>query len=121
VVSALLFATCMSATSSAGAAASRLTHLQVNRTMALPGVVLSPGLYTFQVLNPESSGNAVLVTSGTSNRRAHFLGFTRPVERPRNMPEDQTITVREARAGEPVPITAWYPVGYASGHEFIYE
>ena len=98
---------------------SRLTRIHTHRTMALPGVTLPPGEYTFEIFNSGSSGDAVLVSSN-HQRKAHFLGLTRIVERPRNLPENQVIAVGEAPAGEPVPIKVWYPAGSASGRQFIY-
>ena len=88
--------------------------------MALPGVELTPGAYRFEVANPHTSADAVLVTS-QATRKVHFLGIVQRVERPRNLPANQAITVGEAPAGEPVPITAWYPVGHRSGYRFVYE
>jgi hypothetical protein len=45
--------------------------------MALPSVTLPAGTYSFEIVNPTSSADAVLVTSGTRSRTVHFLGLTR--------------------------------------------
>jgi hypothetical protein len=87
--------------------------------MALPGVTLPPGEYTFELFNHGTSGDTVLVTSDHQHR-VHYLGLTRIVERPRNMRPDQVIAVGEAPVGEPVPIRVWYPAGSSSGRQFIY-
>jgi hypothetical protein len=99
---------------------SRLTRIQFNRTLALPGVTLPPGSYTFEVANPSTAANAVLVSSGPGQPKVYFLGLTQPVARPRNLAKDQVITIGEAPAGEAIPITAWYPIGSSRGHQFIY-
>lgn len=122
VSTATLLAAILAAPTFAGLTASKLTRLQANRTMALPGVTLPPGTYTFEVVNPPTSANVVLVSSqGPNGRKVHFLGLTRPVERPRNLPAAQVITIDEAPAGAPVPIREWYPVGSSSGYQFLYE
>ena len=120
ILGAALLTTVLPVPGAAGNAA-KLTYLQTNAHLALPRVTLPPGSYRFEVVNPASGSTAVLVTSGSVNGRVHFLGLTRRVIRPRHLPEDQVITVGEAPAGQPIPITAWYPNGSASGYEFIYR
>jgi hypothetical protein len=118
---AALLAALAASPGAAGTTAGKTTVLQVNRTMALPGVTLPPGTYAFEVANADTSRNVVLVTSrGSGPRKVHFLGLTRLVDRPRSVPAGQVIAIGEAPTGEPVPITAWYPVGFNSGHQFIY-
>jgi hypothetical protein len=120
VIGTALAALCLSVATDAGTPVSKRTFVKVNRTMALPGVTLPPGAYTFEVANPTSSANVVQVTGGANHRQVHFLGLTRRLDRPKSMPPDQTLSIGEARAGEPVPITAWYPIGFSSGYQFIY-
>ena len=117
---AALVAALVPVASDAGSPSSRLTRIQVNRTLALPGVTLPPGSYTFEVANPSTSANTVMVLSAPGQPQVNFLGLTRPVARPRNLAKDQVITIGEAPAGAPIPITAWYPIGSARGHQFIY-
>jgi hypothetical protein len=115
-----LLATCLAATSDAGSPSSRLTRIHVSRSMALPGVILPPGSYTFEIVNPNSSADVVAVSSGAPPHNVRYLGLTRRIERPRELPANQVIAVREAPAGQPIPITAWFPAGYAAGRQFIY-
>ena len=120
--SAALLAAVLTAPASAGANQSKLTRLTVNRAVALPGVTLPAGTYTFEVANGATSANVVMVSSPSgAGRKVHFLGLTRVIERPHSLPDSQVITIGEAPAGEPVPIRAWFPIGYASGHQFVYE
>lgn len=88
--------------------------------VALPGVVLPAGSYTFEVANPWSSHTVVRVASRDTGR-VHFLGFTRMVPRPADLPADQLISLGEAPRGEAVPIEVWYPGGRSQGHRFIYR
>jgi hypothetical protein len=87
--------------------------------VALPGAVLPAGAYIFEVANPDSSQTVVRV-SHRDTRRVYFAGFTMRVARPGSLPADQVVTVGEARSGEAMPITAWYPRGRLSGHRFVW-
>jgi hypothetical protein len=119
---AALIAAVLTAPVDAGGNQSRLTRLTVNRTMALPGVTLPPGTYTFEIANTVTSANVVMVSSRSAvGRKVHYLGLTHPIERPHNLPGSQVITIGEVPAGEPVPIRAWFPIGYSTGYQFVYE
>ena len=87
--------------------------------VALPGVVLPAGSYEFQQVTPSGSGTVVHVASA-DGRRSYFMGFTRTVDRPRNLPDNRLIQLGESKAGTPPPITAWYPAGDSRGQEFVY-
>jgi hypothetical protein len=54
-------------------------------------------------------------------KKLYFMGFTRSVVRPAELPKGDTVWFGEAPIGEPRPIVAWYPVGDATGHQFIYD
>ena len=119
-VAGTLVALLVSASGDVGASASKRTVVTLSHTMALPGVTLQPGTYAFEVLNPTSSADVVVVKGGGTRGQVRFLGLTRRAERPRSLPANQVLSLGEAPAGEPVPITAWYPTGFSSGHQFIY-
>jgi hypothetical protein len=36
------------------------------------------------------------------------------------MAADQIVSLGEASKGEPMPIRAWYPIGEAYGHRFVW-
>jgi hypothetical protein len=95
------------------------TLVTINRAMALPGVTLQPGAYSFEVINPDTTADVVVVRGGL-DRQVRFQGLTRPADRPRNLPPNQPLSFGEAATGDPLPIRAWYPTGYASGHQFIW-
>lgn len=98
----------------------RLNHLTFNRSVTLPGVVLAPGAYTFEVAVPTGSSDIVRVRS-RDGRRVYYTGFTIGVRRPHGMPADRALTFGEAPAGEAIPITAWYPIGLSTGYQFLYR
>jgi hypothetical protein len=93
-------------------------YLTFSAPVALPGVTLEAGEYSFQV-NTADSGNVVQVRSRQS-RRAVFTGFTLPVERPTALPNDALVTFGEAQPGKPRPIRAWFPIDGNRGYEFLY-
>ena len=92
-------------------------NLTFNRAVALPGVVLAAGTYTFEIPS-EAAYNLVRVKS-VDGRHIYFTKFTREVRRPsdRNV---QHVTLGEAAPGMAPPINAWFPTGEQSGRQFIY-
>jgi hypothetical protein len=121
VTGALLATLIVSTDYRADASASKRTVLTISHAMALPNVTLQPGTYTFEVLNPDSTADVVVVRGGGRANDVRFLGVTRRVDRPRSLAANQALSFGEApRPGEPMPITAWYPIGFSSGHQFIY-
>jgi hypothetical protein len=84
--------------------------------VTLPGTVLAAGTYTFEVVDVGSGPGLILVRDA---ERPRYLGFTITVDRPAKMNAKTVMTFGEAAAGEPVPITAWYPLGSNVGHRFI--
>ncbi|MBI4266573.1 MAG: hypothetical protein HY657_19565 [Acidobacteria bacterium] len=98
---------------------SQINHLTFSQAVALPGVVLPPGTYTFQAGPDGRSPELVIVR--TRDGKGLFLGLTRQVSRPAGMPSSRTVTFGEAAAGEPTPIAAWFLVGSSTGHQFLYR
>jgi len=97
----------------------RITNrLTFSRTVALPGVVLPAGTYTFESAPAGTRPDLVRVVD--ANEKIMFLGFTRLGRRPFNMPENRVITLGEVPAGQPAPIKAWYPAGTSESHEFLW-
>ena len=91
-------------------------QLTFSRPVALPGVVLPAGSYTFDVAT-DTALDVVVVRNRT---KVLYMGFTRTVERPASMSKTAPITLGEASANEAPPITAWYEIGGTIGHEFRY-
>ncbi len=88
--------------------------------VALPGVSLQAGTYTFELADPNASADVVVVMS-RDRSRVYYLGMTERVERPATLSSDKSVTFGEAPRGAPAPITAWYPIGEMRGHRFIYS
>ena len=87
--------------------------------VALPGVSLGSGTYTFEIANPSSGADIVRVLSRDGSR-AYFLGFTRAVKRPRSLPREQAVSLGESAKGTPPPITVWWPENESTGRQFVY-
>jgi hypothetical protein len=104
-----------------------LTASTVNRTeyltfrvpVVLPRVTLAPGTYVFEIANPDSGADIVLVRSKVTNEPL-FMGFTNRIERPASAGAIH-VTLAEAGRGEASRILAWYPAGFGSGREFVYR
>lgn len=84
--------------------------------VALPGVVLPAGSYTFDV----ASNTALDIVVVRNSTKVFYMGFTGMVQRPASMSKTAAITLGEASANAAPPITAWYEVGGTIGHVFRY-
>jgi hypothetical protein len=92
-------------------------RLTFNRPVALPGVVLPPGSYSFDTHwdNPN-----VVIVRNKERSKVFYQGFTTQAHRPEGMSPTTAVTLGEVKANELPPITAWYEIGQALGHEFRY-
>lgn len=93
-------------------------YLTFNRPVRLPGVTLTAGTYIFEIANPMSTADVVIVRS-RDRMRHYYLGLTRPIYRPAGA-SDKIVTFGEAPKGEATPITAWFPAGENVGRQFLY-
>jgi hypothetical protein len=102
---------------SAIALGSHENQLRFNRPVSLPGVVLPAGSYSFDTLwdNP----NLVIVRN-KERSKVFYMGFTTQALRPEGMSPKTAVTLGEVKANEVPPITTWYEIGRALGHEFRY-
>ena len=94
--------------------------LKFSRPVALPGVVLPAGSYSFDLMGSESELDIVVVRDSALGK-VFYMGFTNTVSRPRGMSKDAVITFGEASAKEPPPINTWYEIGDSLGHQFRYR
>jgi hypothetical protein len=92
-------------------------YLTFNGPVALPGVTLPAGTYTFR--SPAIDRNIVQVMD-RGETKSYYMGITRPVSRSRGGTE-LLVTIGEAAARQVPPIQAWFPRGASEGHAFIYE
>jgi hypothetical protein len=92
--------------------------LTFNRPVALPGVVLAAGSYSFDVASPTALD--VVVVRNSKSGKALYMGFATTITRPRGMATNAPIAFGEAPANEARPIAAWYEIGSTTGHQFRY-
>ena len=94
-------------------------RLKFSRPVALPGIVLPAGTYSFDVASPTALD--VVVVRSASRDKVYYMGFTRTVSRPKHVSKETAVAFGEATANEPPPIAAWYEIGDTIGHEFLYR
>jgi hypothetical protein len=97
----------------------RTTHFTFSGVVRLPSVTLPAGTYTFQIANPGTTADVVLVTS-RDRSKVYALQITRLAYRPKSRDLKPAITFGETPAGTPPTVKAWYPAGQTAGREFIY-
>ena len=104
----------------ASTSANHPNFLRVTIPLALPGAVLPPGEYVFEVPNPETSHDVVRVWNRATHQSV-FMGLTRPAPRRLTKAPADPLVLGDSAAGKPTPVLAWYPIGFEDGHEFIYR
>jgi hypothetical protein len=93
-------------------------RLTFNQPVALPGVVLPAGTYSFDVASPTALD--VVVVRNVGRTKTFYMGFTKNVSRPSGMSTAASIVFAEAPATQPRPISRWYEIGTMAGHEFAW-
>jgi len=96
-----------------------VNHVTFSQPVKLPGVTLPAGTYEFE-LGPAGTHRDIVRVSSRGGQ-PYFLGFTREVPRPRNLPSTRVMEFGEAAPGAPAPIAIWYPLNSSSGHAFVYR
>ena len=93
-------------------------YVTFNGPVALPGVTLPAGTYTFRT--PRGVDKNVVQVMDRGETKSYYMGITRPVSRPQRGTQ-LLVTVGEASARQVPPIRAWFPIGQYEGHAFIYD
>ena len=114
---AVLLGSLITSPASAVTSPNRVSYFTFKVPVRLPGKVLPPGTYVFELQGPESA-NVVHVMDRTRSK-AHVIALTQPVERSKEAGLQAVIVFGERQA--PRPITAWYPAGERTGRAFIYQ
>ena len=98
-------------------AISDVSYLTFSGPVSLPGVTLSKGTYIFE--HPSQYAPDVVRVLSRDRKVLYFTAFTRSIPRPEGL-GNRVVLLGEASAGSARPITAWFPVDEAIGHQFIY-
>ncbi len=97
-----------------------VNHLTFSKAVALPGVVLPAGAYTFEAGSDNATRDIVTVRA-RNGQEPLYQGFTREVRRSAGIPRNRMVSFGEAPTGQPTPIVAWYEIDSSTGHEFLYR
>jgi len=93
-------------------------HVTFSGPIALPGVTLPAGTYTFRT--PSDFDKNIVQVMDRGETKSYYMGITRPVSRPRGGTQ-LVVTLGEASARQVPPVQAWFPLGQRDGHAFIYD
>jgi hypothetical protein len=96
----------------------KLTYFTFSAPVELPGIVLPAGTYKFELADPDSSRRVVRV-SDKEGPKVHgtFLSIPNEMMQPAEKP---LVMFKEAPAGAPEAVKAWFYPGEATGFEFVY-
>ena len=97
----------------------RTNYITFNKPVRLPGVVLTPGTYIFELPDPIGAWDVVSVSS-RDRRHVYYAGLTHAVTRPAGLPHDRVLSFDEAPANAAFPIRTWWPLGESTGRQFQY-
>jgi hypothetical protein len=120
VAAAVALGLAVAATESVGSVArGDRTTVSFNRSVALPGVTLAPGTYSFEIVDNAGYLDVVRVRN-SETKNPLFTGFTNKVPRPDRLRGKSAVTLGEAPRNGPAPVKVWYPGDRSDGREFIY-
>jgi len=69
----------------------RTNYITFSKPVRLPGVVLTPGTYIFELPDPMGANDVVSVSS-RDRHRVYYTGFTFTVPRPAGLPHDRIVS-----------------------------
>jgi hypothetical protein len=116
---AAALALCISGSESAQSVPDQRTFFTFSAPVALPGVTLPAGKYTFRLADSQTNRHIVQVFSADGKKIFATL-MAIPAQR-RDIPNDPEIQFRETPADSPAAIDVWYYPGTKTGHEFLYS
>ena len=94
------------------------TYFTFSAPVEMPGIVLPAGTYKFELADPDSSRRVVRVSD---NEGPKVLGTFLSIPNQMLEPADKPLVMfKEAPAGAPEAVKAWFYPGEATGYEFVY-
>ena len=94
--------------------------LTFKTSVALPGVTLPAGVYTFEAPPVASTAGPIVRVTSRNGSRLFYQAYTRPLARPAGLSKDRIVVFGDAAPGEALPIAAWFPVDSPTGYAFVY-
>jgi hypothetical protein len=96
----------------------KLTYFTFSAPVELPGVVLPAGTYKFELADPDASRRVVRISDKEGGKiHGTFLSIPDQKLQPSDKP---LVMFREAPAGAPEAVKAWFYPGETTGYEFVY-
>jgi hypothetical protein len=98
------------------------TEVQFSAPVEIPGRVLMPGKYIFELAESQSDSNIVRVFSENSNGNESLVATISAIpDYALNTPDKAVIQLEERNAGAPEAIHSWFYPGDNTGWEFVYR
>src|SRR5207302_1090357 len=98
------------------------TEFQFSAPVEIPGNVLTPGKYVFELADGESDRNIVQVLSEDSNGKESLVATIPTIpDHIRKTPDKPAIHFEERQSGSPEAIHSWFYPGDNTGWEFVYS
>jgi len=97
------------------------TEFQFSESVQIPGTVLTPGKYVFELANDQSDRNIVQVFSENSNGSLSLVENVLTIpDYTLNTPDKPIVRFDERPSGTPQAIHSWFYPGDNTGWEFVY-
>jgi len=97
------------------------TEFQFSAPVEIPGIVLAPGKYVFQLADSDSDRNIVQVLSEDSSGNETLVATIVAISDYTSNPSDKpAINFEERRSNTPEAIHSWFYPGDVIGWEFVY-
>jgi hypothetical protein len=97
------------------------TEFQFSAPLEIPGKVLAPGKYVFELMDSEADRNIVQVFSEDSDgHETHVATIMAIPDYITNTPAKPTVHFKEGHSRSAEAIHSWYYPGENTGWEFVY-
>ena len=97
------------------------SEFQFGASVQIPGKVLTPGKYVFEIADSESDRNTVRVFSEDSKGNESLVTTIQAIpEQISKTPDKAMVQLEERQSGAPQAIHSWFYPGEDTGWEFIY-
>jgi len=96
----------------------RTTRFTFSQPIAIPGVTLPAGTYTFRLADP-TTGRRVVQVLNDSGTQSYAMFLSMPSLRA-DVPNEPEISFMETGAGMPAAVKTWWQEGSTLGYEFLY-
>jgi len=96
----------------------KLTYFTFSAPVEMPGMVLPAGSYKFELADPDSTRRVLRISEKEGGK---VQGIFLSIPDQKLEPSDKPIVMfREAPAGAPEAVKAWFYPGETTGYEFVY-